>query len=969
MDQSTQSAILDPHGDDDDDQVARLGFKMFHPPPLLTRHPTPYIGRDDNIDRLREILDDILECTGKLLTGKDRILCAPDHKIANNLFTLMKQQHRYKRFLPEFPLLHLRKSKITTLISGYDKAGLKTLIRYIQDTNEPDFSKVLRSDKIDKCTQVIRRLASALNIVFFIKFLESLPKTDAQELESDMRNNENPAFKWSKKYFDFFENGKKVNATFALHADMLLHCEEILAVAMAERIGGPDGYLLLLAAVKSSLRFSFLNGASSYAGFCTQLLVEHHSSGCFHQNMKETLFTTPFKNSSRNFGLDTQREMDHRIALKGFRQSSTVKSILPRMSLIDTYDEQRERFQQRPPTENETDCEEIVWQITEKDLGFIIPTAKMILKVADLSSSNDTPFNFYTSNKPLPLPPQILDRNTQTEGSVLIKRFLYSKGLMGITLTHCNVLSESCASTPLGAKIRASKGVTVRRMSFATTKGLLTTSEKHEKKRLDFVKKETKKADCFSSEHNTCQAILHPDGSKPDTNKASGIKNALIWVITEDHIQGSLKTARDRANATQAALESLNLVYCDTPQVPRTISSATATVVVDFSGVKFKTFVVSGDQYVTHVQDHVIHDLMRTYSNLDRIVLVEEKYSFTPNDLKAATRLKRQKDSEGAIAHLKDASETLTNEKFDRTAITTTEAGKRAISVYLAEHMSKMSIMKNIEIDLDCEYQRANCHCPRSDDICGCASAYAVPRRFHFSPEGFKYSTNLEDIQQRKGEAEMSVVDWVLEVQRDLKPKQNVVSLMTSGDVDALPIHLFAISHLWPRSGDGSFMNDVFVVLAKPKGMKDVYDITGIVTRIEQKFGKYAAMHVAVVLCMGGNDFLPKFHGITHMKLMQTVVVDRHLTNIMQIVDDESGTRRGIVDTKTFQTIVKTVYCPSRYDPVLLTIEEVRQLTIKDPKKADFNHDRLWMPPQSALQCVLQLIQCQVDYLFTAGKP
>jgi len=75
--------------------------------------------------------------------------------------------------------------------------------------------------------------------------------------------------------------------------------------------------------------------------------------------------------------------MDHRIALKGFRQSSTVKSILPRMSLIDTYDEQRERFQQRPPTENETDCEEIVWQITEKDLGFIIPTAKMILKVAD----------------------------------------------------------------------------------------------------------------------------------------------------------------------------------------------------------------------------------------------------------------------------------------------------------------------------------------------------------------------------------------------------------------------------------------------------------------------------------------------------------------------------------------------------------------------------------------------------------
>ncbi|CAC5397539.1 unnamed protein product [Mytilus coruscus] len=46
---------------------------------------------------------------------------------------------------------------------------------------------------------------------------------------------------------------------------MMEHCDEIIAIAVAERIGGPDGYKLLLASVKPSLPFSFLNGASSYA--------------------------------------------------------------------------------------------------------------------------------------------------------------------------------------------------------------------------------------------------------------------------------------------------------------------------------------------------------------------------------------------------------------------------------------------------------------------------------------------------------------------------------------------------------------------------------------------------------------------------------------------------------------------------------------------------------------------------------
>ena len=59
------------------------------------------------------------------------------------------------------------------------------------------------------------------------------------------------------------------------------HCDEIVALSLAECLGGPPGYNLVLSVVKSSLPFAFLNGASSYASYCTELLTEHYSAGVF----------------------------------------------------------------------------------------------------------------------------------------------------------------------------------------------------------------------------------------------------------------------------------------------------------------------------------------------------------------------------------------------------------------------------------------------------------------------------------------------------------------------------------------------------------------------------------------------------------------------------------------------------------------------------------------------------------------
>ena len=57
----------------------------------------------------------------------------------------------------------------------------------------------------------------------------------------------------------------------------MLHCDEVLA----ERLGCPDGYALLLASVKRDLPYSFINGASSYAhivhNFCTTTTAQVHS--------------------------------------------------------------------------------------------------------------------------------------------------------------------------------------------------------------------------------------------------------------------------------------------------------------------------------------------------------------------------------------------------------------------------------------------------------------------------------------------------------------------------------------------------------------------------------------------------------------------------------------------------------------------------------------------------------------------
>lgn len=129
------------------------------------------------------------------------------------------------------------------------------------------------------------------------------------------------------------------------------------------------------------------------------------------------------------------------------------------------------------------------------------------------------------------------------------------------------------------------------------------------------------------------------------------------------------------------------------------------------------------------------------------------------------------------------------------------------------------------------------------------------------------FQTVQVNIHGRKGEAETSQVDWLSEMSQLLKSNEAVISVVTSAEIESLVIHLFALSLYWPRHSDSSFKHTVCILLQKQ--MPELYNITGIIDRLEDHFKtQRICMQIALICCIGGNDFLPKFHIISHEKWM-----------------------------------------------------------------------------------------------------
>jgi hypothetical protein len=185
-----------------------------------------------------------------------------------------------------------------------------------------------------------------------------------------------------------------------------------------------------------------------------------------------------------------------------------------------------------------------------------------------------------------------------------------------------------------------------------------------------------------------------------------------------------------KVNAKEKFLTSQNLVTyrASSKQPMRTsVANKVSVAVIEFAGVKFKTKAITGKDYLQGVQDDYIEKTMSAMPNVERIVLVEEKYSYTPDNFKAATREQRKKSSSlAAIHHLKTGHEMLSSEKFNKDACINSTEGKSLIGTYAAKNIENFHIQEKIIIDIDSELHIWGCQCKEEISKCNCQT-YAVP--------------------------------------------------------------------------------------------------------------------------------------------------------------------------------------------------------------------------------------------------
>ncbi|CAC5387980.1 unnamed protein product [Mytilus coruscus] len=542
------------------------------------------------------------------------------------------------------------------------------------------------------------------------------------------------------------------------------------------------------------------------------------------------LFTTPHKGSSTNFALDAQREMDHQDVIKAFRSGATMESVIPRMSLIDSLNDVHRSITEKnnEHKEKEKSLPDILGiTLNSTDMVYILRITGLILRRGGISTiPNKNVYNMYEP-KPDKLPESILDQHSKEAGEFLIKKYVASNNLFAFDITDIADLSNIT-----GPK-------TLRQQTAKTER------EIKEDKRNKEVAKQSKQINHISSQMNLCQSIVKPDCSKPKVQKSQGIQKALLSILIQTYTNQEQQHL-DEDNGKEK-LESDRTVILGSKVIPRSLASSTTYATLEFAGIKFSSFAHTGNEYLNYIGKDVVCKIKHQLPLLKHLAICEEKYNFTPDDFKAATRAQRKTNQKQSISHLKTAEEVLSAEKFDKTSLISTTEGKVITSTYLAKNKTQLDLKQTITLYIDSELQM-------------------TPFRVVFKEVGgYQGHELLDSIRQNKGEAEMSQVDWLIEYCNSLKPKESCLSIVSSGDIDAVVVHLFAVSHLWPRTENGTFKNEVYVILRKPNQVYDIYNITKIILMMETFTSeKFIGMKIAIILSLGGNDFLPKFYQISH---------------------------------------------------------------------------------------------------------
>ena len=358
------------------------------------------------------------------------------------------------------------------------------------------------------------------------------------------------------------------------------------------------------------------------------------------------------------------------------------------------------------------------------------------------------------------------------------------------------------------------------------------------------------------SKYVPCQAVVGTECQKSAVAKADRVRKAALYVIYDAlHAVHSVPTSCDMT------VEKERLFVGGTGLAAACkISGKIGVITYEFAGMKFKGHHETGLAYISHVEE-VIQKTVDQFPNCHHIAICE-KYSFTPDLFKGPTRQLRSNNKPHqstsiSIQHLKQRDEILSEQHFSKKAITKTKRGKEAISTYLAKNVSSINTIRSVVMDIDSEFEISPCTC--NLQICKC-ERHAVPLRCKFDEQGSFASSERMNVKQRKGEAELAQIDWLMEYLALLKPGESCLSIVSSGDVDAVIAHLFAVSHMWPRQTIGDFHHQVYVLFLKPSSA-DLYNITGMIQLFEKAYAHLnAGIKISIYLCLGGNDFLPKYY-------------------------------------------------------------------------------------------------------------
>ena len=151
-------------------------------------------------------------------------------------------------------------------------------------------------------------------------------------------------------------------------------------------------------------------------------------------------------------------------------------------------------------------------------------------------------------------------------------------------------------------------------------------------------------------------------------------------------------------------------------------------------------------------------------------------------------------------------------------------------------------------------------------------------------------------------------------------------------------LHMFTLSYLWPRDCDDEFKHEVFLLLVKPT-TKDLYNITAIIRLLEKTYkDKHTMLKMAIYLCIGGYDFIPKFYQITHKSFVERILMSKNVRSVpIQITMGDEQDCRIQINKELYKELIKEIYCPKYLCPSPFTFDEVRQMSLQLPQKSGSN--------------------------------